>query len=121
MGRKLFNSLDDFKSRSGFVFRSDKEAAKAFEVYQNAGKAQKGIVIGHDLDPINQGYNGWQAFRMKADDWTYEVNMSWIDGAVDAGKPVLIATPYDKIKVGSITWQEMMRVINRGGKVVFER
>lgn len=120
-GRKLFNSFDDFKARSGFVFRSDKEAAKAFEVYQNAGKAQKGIVIGHDLDPINQGYKGWQAFRMKADDWTYEINMSWIDGAVDAGKPVLIATPYDKIKVGSITWQEMMRVINRGGKVVFER
>ncbi len=120
-GRKLFSSLDDFKARSGFVFRSDTEAAKAFEVYQNAGKAQKGIVIGHDLDPINQGYNGWQAFRMKADDWTYEINMSWIDGAVDAGKPVLIATPYDKIKVGSITWQEMMRVINRGGKVVFER
>jgi hypothetical protein len=120
-GRKLFNSLDDFKARSGFVFRSDREASKAFEVYQNAGKAQKGIVIGHDLDPINQGYNGWQAFRMKADDWTYEINMSWIDGAVDAGKPVLIATPYDKIKVGSITWQEMMRVISRGGKVVFER
>ena len=75
-GRKLFNSLDDFKARSGFVSRSDKEAAKAFEVYQNAGKAQKGIVIGHDLDPINQGHKGWQAFRMKADDWTYEINMS---------------------------------------------
>lgn len=58
---------------------------------------------------------------MKADDWTYEINMSCIDGAVDAGKPVLIATPYDKIKVSSITWQKMMRVISRGGKVVFER
>lgn len=58
---------------------------------------------------------------MKADDWTEQINMSWIDGAFDVGKPVLVATPYDKIKVGSITWKEMTRVVSRGGKVVFER
>jgi RHS repeat-associated protein len=119
IGGKLLDSFSRFKSRCGFVFKSDKEAAKAYEVYQRASKAEKGIVIGHDLDPINQAYNGWQAFRMKADDWTYEINMSWIDGAIDSGKPVLCATPYDKIKVGSITWQELMRVRNRGGTVVF--
>lgn len=119
--RGLIQTLDDFKRLSGFVFKSEKEAEKAFEVYKKASTARIGIVIGHDLDPINQGYNGWQAFRMKADDWTYRINMSWIDGAVDAGKPILIATPYDEIVKGSITWQEIMRAIGRGGKVVFER
>ncbi|MDP1560485.1 MAG: hypothetical protein Q8M16_03720, partial [Pirellulaceae bacterium] len=119
--RKLFNSLEGFKAGTGLVFKSDKEAAKAFEVYKNAGKSQKGIVIGHGLDPINHGHSGWQAFRMKGADWTDEINMAWIDGAVDAGKPVLLATPYKDIIVGSVTWREMVRVINRGGKVVFER
>ena len=115
------SSLDEFKINSGLVFKNEKEAAKAFEVYQDASRAEKGIVIGHDLDPLNQCYNGWQAFRMKAVDWTEEINMSWIDGAVDAGKPVLVATPFDKIRIGSITWKEMSRVVSRGGKVVFER
>ena len=57
---------------------------------------------------------------MKADDRTFEINMSWIDGAIDAGKPVLIATPCEKRIVGSVTWQEMIRVINRGGKAVLK-
>jgi hypothetical protein len=47
--------------------------------------------------------------------------MAWIDGAIDAGKPVLVATPPDQIKRGSITWMELTRVISRGGEVVYVR
>ncbi|MBL8891038.1 MAG: hypothetical protein JNL67_13735, partial [Planctomycetaceae bacterium] len=121
-GRKLFDSLDDFKANSGLVFKGgDAEAVRAFAAYQKASKAKNGLVIGHELDPIDQAFDGWQAFRMKGKDYTEEINWAWIDGAVDAGKPVLVATPHDKIRVGSITWREMMRVLSRGGKVIFNR
>jgi hypothetical protein len=127
VGRKAFGSLDEFKAGSGLAFKNADEAAKAFEAYQMASKATKGIVIGHDLDPIKNAYGGWQALRMLDKDWTRNINMAWIDGAVDSGKPVLLVTPYDNIRdaenalKGTVTWQEVMRVIGRGGKVVFER
>jgi hypothetical protein len=121
LSRTVINSLDDFKSKSGFIFKTEQEAATAFRSYQQAAKVEKGIVIGHDLDPIGQSFGGWQAFRMKAKDWTYAINMSWIDGAIDAGKPVLLATPFDKVKVGSVTWDEIMRIKSKGGTIVFGR
>jgi hypothetical protein len=58
-------------------------------------------VIGLALDPMNLANDGWQAPRRKP--WTEEINMAWIDGTIDAGKPVLVATPFDQIQVGSIT------------------
>jgi len=103
-------------------------------MYKHAGAAKKGIVIGHGNDPIREGHRGWQAFRMGGhpdpaknqftkglQQWTEEINMAWIDGAVDAGKPILVATPVEKIRRGSVTWLEITRAINRGGKVVFLR
>jgi hypothetical protein len=43
-----------------------------------------------------------------------------IDGAVDAGKPVRLATPFDRVYRGTVTWREIQRVISRGGRLVAE-
>lgn len=64
---------------------------------------------------------GWQAFRMIDDDWSIEINLCWINGAVDAGKPVLVSTPFNQIREGSVTMQELWQAFYRGGNVVAGR
>jgi hypothetical protein len=120
--------FDDF--RAVREFRSEAEGQKAWEVYQRAASAEKGIVIGHGDAAIHEAFDGWQAFRMLNDSpvtrrmnsvtWTEDINMAWIDGAVDAGKPVRLATPFDRVYRGTVTWREIQRVISRGGRLVAE-
>jgi hypothetical protein len=55
---------------------------------------------------------------MIEDNWTHEINMAWIDGAVDSGLPVRLATSFDDVVRGSVTWDEIQRVISNGGTLV---
>ena len=115
-GRQFASNFDDFLV--GRTFKSPAEARKAFDVYQQAAKADKGILIGHGDDAIGQAFDGWQAFRIMERQWTPRINMSWIDGAVDAGKPVRLITPFENVRRGSVTWDEIQRVISRGGELI---
>lgn len=125
---RVFGTLEEFTSGSGLAFQSQAEAAKAFEMYQLAANAPKGIVIGHGMAPIGEAYNGWQAFRMLgvaptpgAVTWTESINMAWVMGAGHAGKPVLLATPFIAIRFQSVTWFELSQALASGAKVVFLR
>ena len=113
---RVLSSFDEFKV--GRNFKSAEEALKAWEAYQQAAKAGKGIVIGHGDDALKTSFDGWQAFRMREDKWTLEINRAWIDGAIDAGLPVRLATTFDDVVRGSVTWDEIQRVITRGGTLV---
>jgi len=115
-GRKVASSLDEFLI--GRHFDSQAEARKAYEAYKNAAKADKGILIGHGDDALRQAFNGWQTFRIKESQWTIGINMAWIDGAVDAGKPVRLVTPFNQVRRGSVTWGEIQRTLLRGGELI---
>jgi hypothetical protein len=77
-------------------------------------------VIGHGDAPIESAFDGWQALRMLQTSWTEEVNWAWIDGAIAAGKPVRLVTPFQDVIRGSTTWREIERVIYRGGTLIVE-
>jgi hypothetical protein len=47
-------------------------------------------------------------------------DLAWIDGAIDAGKPIRLATPFDEVYEGSITWIEIMRIRSRGGTLILD-
>lgn len=115
-GRQVASNFDDFLV--GRNFTSPAEARKAFDVYQRAAGAEKGILIGHGDDAISLAFDGWQAFRIMERQWTPRINMAWIDGAVDAGKPVRLTTPFNNVRRGSVTWDEIQRVISRGGELI---
>jgi hypothetical protein len=104
--------------RIGREFASEPEAQKAREIYQQAGTAENGLVIGHDEAPINAVCDGWQALRISRAQWTPSVNMAWIDGATDAGLPVRLVTPFEDVYRGSTIWDEIERVISRGGILI---
>ena len=98
--RRVATSFDEFAAVRRFS--SQAEAQKAWAAYRQAANAEKGIVIGHGDAPINSAFNGWQALRTS--NWTQAVNDAWIDGAVDAGLPVRLVTPFKQVYPGSVTW-----------------
>ena len=118
-GRRAATTFEEFNQGRDLV---GDEAQTAWRVYQQAASAQKGILIGHDNAAIEQAYDGWQALRLTS--WTRSVNMAWIDGAIDAGLPVKLVTTFDNVRRTApngdltITWQEILRVISRGGQLM---
>jgi hypothetical protein len=99
------------------------EAQKAWEVYQQAANAGKGIVIGHDSAPIYASGDGWVALRGL--NWSPAINDAFIDGALDARLAVKLVTPFEDLQMVnivtnqlSITWQEVLRVVAAGGKLI---
>jgi len=47
-----------------------------------------------------------------------------VDGAIDAGLPVRLVTPFENIQMVNkdtglltVTWQEMLQVLSRGGQL----
>jgi hypothetical protein len=113
--RRVATSFDVFiKDRT---FTTLQEAEKAWEVYQQAANST-GLIIGHGDIPIQFATDGWHALRMLQKQWSVEVNKAWIHGAVDAGKPVRLVTPFADVIRGSVTWNEIEWVISRGGKLI---
>jgi hypothetical protein len=102
----------------GRTFEEEWMGPKAWAVYQQASRAEKGVVIGHDNAPIDVGFDGWQALRVLPTRWHEDINNAWIDGAVDAGLPVRLATPFEKVRRGTVTWREIERVLYRGGTLI---
>ncbi len=48
--------------------------------------------------------------------------MAWIDGAVDAGLPVRVVSPVNRLNPAgelTVTWQEIQRVIYKGGELIY--
>jgi hypothetical protein len=117
---RLARTFEEFKVGRTFAATStmsaEQHAQKAWEAYQSAASAAKGIVIGHGDAPIGQAYNGWQAFRTL--NWSPEINRAWIEGAVDAGLPVKLVGAFQDVVRGSITWWEIEWTIARGGRLV---
>ena len=59
---------------------------------------------------------GWKALRGTT--WSPEINDAFIDGAIDAGKPIKLVTPLGKIRPNSVTSREIDRVRSRGGNLI---
>ncbi len=114
VARKAATTFEEFMV--GRTFGTAEEAQKAWEVYQRAGQAGKGLVIGHGDAPIKAAHDGWQAFRTTF--WTDLINSEWIEGAVDAGLPVKLVTLFNDVVRGSVTWDEIQWVISRGGTLI---
>jgi RHS repeat-associated protein len=102
----------------GRTFKDGEEARRAWNAYQRGAGAEAGIVIGHADDPIKLAFDGRQAFRMRSDTYTENINRAWIEGAVDAGRKVIVATPLERIRRKSVTWSEIQWATSRGGNLV---
>ena len=103
---------------AGRTFGSAEEAQRAWAYYQQAARAESGLVIGHGNAPIMESFNGWQALRMGQNTYTEAINQAWIEGAVDSGLPVRLVTSLEQVIRDSTTWQEIQWVINRGGMLI---
>jgi hypothetical protein len=92
---KVFDSFDAF--REGREFADLDEARKAWDVYQRTSKSN-GLILGELTETYKHATDGWDVLNTL--NWSPEVNRAWLDGAIDAGRPIRLVG--DASKIGSL-------------------
>ncbi|MGH8076283.1 MAG: LysM peptidoglycan-binding domain-containing protein, partial [Lysobacter sp.] len=86
--------LDDFRSRFGSTFKSAREAEIGWDWYQRAATGSGTLVIGRQVDTGAAATRGFERLNITpATDWTPQINDAWLQGAIDAGRPVRLVSP----------------------------
>ena len=89
------SSWNGFQRATAGQFKSRTEAAFAWKVYKEASQSNRPLVIGRQPDTKAAELAGFQRLNLKTG-WTSAVNKAWVQGAIDFGRPLRLASSVKK-------------------------